>query len=117
MKRDLELIRKILINVQNGDKNALVEGYDEDAIKYHEGLVVEAGLVEGSVLRNNMASTEIPVVVMIKKLTWEGHDFVDAIEDNENWAKVKAFIGEAGKQISLETVKYAVHQLFTFGAT
>ncbi len=108
MKRDMELIRKILINIQDGNRTALVEGYDEDTIKYHEALVIEAGLVEGSAVKNNTVPTEIPAIVMIKKLTWEGHDFVDAIQDNENWTRVKGFIKEAGKQITLETVKYAV---------
>lgn len=115
MKRDMELVRKVLIAVENGQTNAPIDGYDEDTIKYHKALVIEAGLAEGSTLKSGTGNREIPAAVMLIKLTWAGHDFVDAIASESNWTKVKAFLLEAGKQVTIETVKAAVVHLFGFG--
>jgi hypothetical protein len=115
MKRDMELIRKILLAVQDGKPYAHVEDFSDSELKYHQALAIEAGLVEGSILKDD-TTTDVPVAVMIKKLTWSGHDFIDAITSELNWQKVKDFLKEAGKQITLETVKFAVKQLFGFGS-
>lgn len=113
MKRDMELVRKILLAVENSQTDTLIDGYDDDTIKYHKALVIEKGLADGSVLKSN---TEIPAAVGLVKLTWSGHDFVDAIASESNWAKVKVFLKDGGKQLTIETVKAAVIHLFCFGA-
>ena len=117
MKRDMELVRKVLLGIQDGNPNGPVDGYSEGAIKYHRALVIEALLAQGQVLNDNTINSEIPAAVILKKLTWEGHDFIDAIESDANWAKVKDYLKEAGKQLTLETIKYAVKQLFGIVAT
>jgi hypothetical protein len=43
---------------------------------------------------------------------WAGHDFIDAIESDSNWEKVKAFLKETGMQLTIETIKYAIGKLF-----
>lgn len=116
MKRDMELIRKVLLAAESGQANSSIDGYDEDTIKYHKALVIEAGLAEGSVLKSGAGNREIPAAVMIKKLTWAGHDFIDAIALDSNWTKVKDFLQDAGKQLTIDTVKAAVTHLFGFGA-
>ncbi|MDQ3586036.1 MAG: DUF2513 domain-containing protein [Acidobacteriota bacterium] len=116
MKRDMELIRKILINVQNGDLNEGVKGYDDDTVKYNKALLKDRGLVEAMVHYSSIGDKpeDIPDLVIIKKLTWEGHDFIEAIENEGKWKKVKAFLSDAGKDVTIETIKYAVKQLFGF---
>ncbi len=66
MKRDIELVRKILLAVENSQTDTLIDGYDDDTIKYHKALVIEKGLADGSVLKSN---TEIPAAVGLVKLT------------------------------------------------
>lgn len=112
MKRDMELIRKVLLAVESGTSDPAIKGYSDDEVKYHQALAIEVGLVEGRPLRGE---TGVPVAVMIKKLTWAGHDFVDAIAQETNWNKVKEFLKDAGKQITIDTVKAAVVHLFRFG--
>lgn len=116
MKRDMELIRKILLAVQDGNPNSPIEGYSEDELKYHRALAIEADLVEGSTLKDGTKLTEVPAAVVVKKLTWAGHDFIDAIASDSNWQKVKDFLKDAGKQITLDTVKVAVAHLFGFSS-
>jgi hypothetical protein len=112
MKRDMDLVRRILLFVQEGSPNSSIDGYSDGAVKYHRALVIEAGLAEGTVMSNNITPTEVPAAVALRKLTWEGHDFIEAIESDGNWVKVKAFLAEAGKQLTVETVKFAAKQLF-----
>lgn len=112
MKRDMELVRKLLLAVESGQMNFVIDGYNNDTVKYHKALVIDAGLAEGSVLKSGMGNREIPVNVMLTKLTWAGHDFIDAIASDSNWAKVKEFLQDAGKQLTIETIKAAVIHLF-----
>lgn len=114
MKRDMDIVRKVLLTVEDGNGGASFDGYADDSIKYHKALVIEAGLAEGSILKGDTGNHEIPVEVVLRKLTWAGHDFVDAIASESNWTKVKTFLLEGGKQITIETVKAAVIHLFGF---
>ncbi|MFZ2404550.1 MAG: DUF2513 domain-containing protein, partial [Methylobacter sp.] len=69
MKRDMDLIRKILLAVESGKQGMTVEDYDDDTLRYHQALVIDAGLAKGSVLASNRHPTEIPAAVHIKQLT------------------------------------------------
>jgi hypothetical protein len=115
VKRDMELVRKVLLAAQDGNQNRAIEGYTEDQILYHKDLVIRHRLAEGTVMPDSTKATEVPAAVYIRKLTWEGHDFIDAIADESNWNKVKDFLKDAGKQVTIETVKVAVSRLFGFG--
>ena len=61
----------------------------KQAVRYHRGLAIEAGLLRGKALRDSTKATEIPAAVVVQDLTWEGHDFLDAIASDSNWARVK----------------------------
>jgi uncharacterized protein DUF2513 len=112
MQRDMDLIRKVVLSAEAGSPFPKIDGYSEDAIKYHRMLAIEAGLLKGAVLKDSTRQTEIPASVMVKDVTWEGHDFLQAIRDDDNWNKVKKFLAESGKQLSIEMVKIAVRTLY-----
>jgi hypothetical protein len=112
VKRDMDLIRLILIEAQNGNPNGDIHGYDSDNLKYHRKLAIDVGLLEGKI-QNNLANTSVvPSSVFVKDLTWGGHDFIDAIASDTNWFKVKSFIQESGKAVTMETIKQGVKLLF-----
>lgn len=115
MKRDMELIRKVLLSLESGQANAAIDGYDNDTSMYHKALVIETGLAEGSVAKSGTGNLEVPAAVLLNKLTWGGHDFINAISSGSNWAKVKDFLQKAGKQLTIETIKEATRQPFGFG--
>ena len=117
MKRDMDLIRAVLLKAQQSDPNGTIDGRTDDELKYHRALAIDAGLLKGSVVKDNTKGTEIPAAVMVKDLTWEGHDLLDAIENDSNWVKVKEFLRSAGKQLTIETIKFAVKQLFGIGGS
>lgn len=116
MKRDMDLIRAVVIKAVEGDANGAIPGYTEDEIKYHRALAVEKGLLEGRVMDDNSSMTDVPLAVIVVGVSWAGHDFIDAIESDSNWEKVKAFLKETGKQLTIETIKYAIGRLFGAGA-
>jgi hypothetical protein len=114
MFRDMELVRKILLNIAEGNLNGGVEGYTDDAVNIHKALVIDKGLVEGApnYPTGKDSRPDIPDLVMISRLTWDGHDFIQGIATDTKWSKVKVFLTEAGKDVTIETIKWAVLQLF-----
>jgi len=111
MKRDFELIRKLLLHIE-GEKVDL-SSFTKDQILYHKALLLDAGLAEGPKPHYASAKlTEIPDKVIIKKLTWEARDLFDVIRDEGRWQKTKKWIKEAGKILTLETIKEAIKALF-----
>ena len=111
MKRDFELIRKLLLDLEG--EQVVLSSFTQDQILYHKALLLEAGLAEGP--KPHYASSkfkEIPDKVIIRKLTWHGHDLIEAIRDQDRWQNVKQWTKEAGKILSLETIKEAIKILF-----
>ncbi len=109
MKRDMDLIRKILLKVEELDVlnygqscQIMIEGYDDPIVNYHIGLLAEAGLLEAKPVR----ALGFPNTFMITKLTWEGHDFIDTARNDTVWKKAKEHISE--KFGKLEGVSFDV---------
>ena len=79
MKRDLNLVREILLwaSEQKDAKiyqNPVIEGYTEEQIFYHIHIMAQAGLVfamESEEMNGN------PTVTLVS-VTWAGQDFLDA---------------------------------------
>lgn len=112
MRRDMDLIRKILLNAESGELD--LPDVAEDMLKYHQALAIEAGLLKGKILSSFKDSGDVPAAVFVQGVTWDGHDFIDAIREDTNWQKVKTFLADAGKQVTIETVKAAISNLFGF---
>ena len=91
MKRDPELIRKILFYAEECPANKHIDGlkldgYDEYTIALHVELLIEAGMLDGEV--THFVSKDPPNVI-IRRLTWYGHDVIDAIRDENVWKKIR----------------------------
>lgn len=112
MKRDMELIRKILITIEYSNQTqGLIllkfDGYSDDQISYHVKILYEQGIIE-AIDCSSMTEFEWRA----KGLMWEGHDYIDAISDEARWQKVKDWIKSTGKILTMETLKQAVQELF-----
>ena len=89
MKRDMDLIRKILFEVEKAPYSGPdwidleIEGHSRGEISYQVLLLWEAGLIEG-VDASGRGSDYRPI-----RLTWDGHEFLEAVKDDTRWAKVK----------------------------
>lgn len=116
MKRDMNLARRILLEVEKwppegGGGQIDVQGYDQQTISYHIMLLSEAGLLKG-----RDASGVGDICWFVDRLTWEGHEFVEAARDDTRWKKAISTISEKGgsfvfdviKQLLVDLIKQAV---------
>jgi hypothetical protein len=104
VKRDFDLIRRILKNVQacpsSDDFNVPeYEGYDYATVAEHVELLIEADLVRGKVYHTRGGASP-----HISRLTWAGHEFLDAAQDEGLWAKAKRTLGEKLRGIPFEVL-------------
>ena len=86
MKRDMELIRQIL---QRAEALEYEDGEPHESYKartyieaYQITLLKDAGLVEAEI---STVAGGIPETATISRLTWAGHDFLDASRDSKIW--------------------------------
>lgn len=101
MKLDLDLIRDLLIKIESGFdilENVDQSSVEDDRISFHCRKMVEHGLIN--------AEFDGPYVVSDKiELRWEGQDFLDDIQSNGKWRKIKAKLKKVLGTVSLEVVK------------
>lgn len=86
MKRDIELIRLILLREETGAPPAELATYDAAAIAYNSVLAIEAGLLRGQIYHEAGSPVAIATV---SGITWAGHDFLDATRDSRIWKKAR----------------------------
>jgi DNA-binding transcriptional ArsR family regulator len=103
VKRDMDLIRELLLKLESlgmragdivvvsrGDPDVALDGYSADQIDYHLSLLRERGLIECP------GDAPISGGITFRRLTWEGHDFLDAVRDPDIWRKTKRGAEAAG---------------------
>jgi Hypothetical protein (DUF2513) len=102
MKRDMDLIRIILLEVERlgrptvGDQTieSDVEGRSDQEIDYHLWLMVEAGWIDAQIVSNQHVHTQRRVKP--RRLTHDGHDFLDVVRDADTWRNTKEGVLKAG---------------------
>jgi hypothetical protein len=88
MKRDMDIIRRILLAVRDSDTvTREVEGVSPLEFGLHAQLIVEAGLATGSIATGKHGM-EVKAALLFR-LTWAGHDFADSVQDDNVWHKAK----------------------------
>lgn len=97
MKRDMDLIRELLVAIEDNPKldgsnwilfydpkELGIENHTAKEVAYHLNLLIEAGFVRGKVSADLMPE--------LARLTWDGHEFLANIKDAGIWGKTKAKI-------------------------
>ncbi len=96
MRRDMDLVRKILIHlVDHEGKECRIDGVDDQTVVRHMGLMIQAGLLDGDHYQSGDEHS-----VAINGITWAGHDFLDASRNETVWQKAKTKLAEVGGQTS-----------------
>lgn len=105
MKRDMDLVRDLLLNIENSNKPSWksLAPTDDDAatqnVLEHLKLMEEAGLIKSVVV--HMKGYRLPQDI---ELEWAGHDFLDSVRDPEIWARTKTG-AEAAKGFTFDLLK------------
>jgi hypothetical protein len=108
MKRDMDLVRNILLQIEGDGKILSIEGYEKDVILKHLELLEEAGLIKASFLRANQVGV---VSAHVERLTWSGHEFLDAARNDTLWNKAKGIVGEKAGTVSFAILQILLVQL------
>ena len=111
MKRDMDLVRKILLELEDtpyelGGFDLELEGHSPDQISYHVMLLNEAGLIEANDLSTLGGPKWRP-----KRLTWAGHEFIEASRDESRWEKAKNIMKEKGSGMAFDVLRSVLIQL------
>jgi hypothetical protein len=108
MRRDIDLIRLLLLQTESKETLEAMSRYTTEQALYHSALAIEAGLVKGAVRRNAEGQ---PAEVVIQRLTWAGHDFLDSARNEGIWKKAKTRILEAGGAWTFDLLKTLLVEL------
>ena len=98
LERDMDLIIQILRTVSLSEfkdvyaKPISIEGYDDETVGYHIALLKDAGLVEARV--SNSAAGPNYERVFFLGILWEGHEFIDAIQQETVYQRFKKTLSE-----------------------
>ena len=118
MKRDMDLIRTILLEIEedaniNGrfivsDADLRQDNTDAPTIQYHLRLLMDAGYIEGHDAHKLTGEIILPKpeaglprredmpAIQITRMTWEGHDFLESVRDDKVWQKTKGYLKDIG---------------------
>jgi hypothetical protein len=113
MKRDFDLVRKILLDIQDMPANAQPSSidypgeYDQAVVNAHISLLIDAGLIEGKVIRTMQGVAQATA----RGLTWQGHDFIDAAKQDVIWKKAFDTIKDKGGAVTFEVLKELLKSL------
>jgi hypothetical protein len=105
VKRDMDLIRKILLQIEERGPNESgieidIPDVELTTVGAHTRLLSEAGFIAGIPCDDFSGAGLIPT-----RLTWAGHDFLDAARNDTIWGKAKAKLAEVGIGVSMEVMK------------
>lgn len=108
VKRDLDLVRAILITAENSDEpigDDVLLSIEPDAKKmaYHLELMQAYGLINVTVKYDGLNKT--PYMLKLHSVTWGGYDYLDAIRSARVWDKAKASMLSALGEVSLLLAK------------
>jgi hypothetical protein len=102
----MDLIRKILIAVQESDRGIAprisIEGYSDEQIGYHVWLLGDAGLIKATEVTHMGSKSRCALPI---SLNWSGHEFLDSARDEGVWSKAKKMAASVGGTVSIAIMK------------
>ena len=93
MRRDMDLCRQILFEIEKNDEVPIgwisidIAGRSNTEVSYNVLQLAEAGLVEARDI-----STDDGLDVRPVRLRWSGHEFLDAVRKDTIWNKAKEIV-------------------------
>jgi len=98
MKRDMDLVRKLLflIEEQGNDRNDWIEhvsidGYTDEQINHHIWLLANGGFIECIDL-----SADDDTCYRPRCLTWKGAEFIETVRDRDIWERTRSIASSVG---------------------
>lgn len=112
MKRDLDLVRRILLEVEDADDKVDINDlatpqHAMPEIAYHVQLMAHHGLIDARIVY----ADDHDYIGWVTALTWDGCDYLDAIRNDGVWRKTKEAVKEAVGTTTLAVVKQVAEKV------
>ncbi len=112
MKRDMDLVREILLKLEAHPAQIFgaemeIDGYSKEEINFHLMLMNEAGLINAD---DSSAGTEIYFLPLW--ITWAGYEFLDDAKNDTRWGRAKSIMQKT-VGVSFEVLKEILKTLIT----
>jgi hypothetical protein len=110
MKRDMDCLRAVLLKVEELPSHKIwngteVKGYSPEQTAYHIQLAQDAGFIVAKSLVDDAD------IFMIERLTYAGHEFLDAAREDTLWNKAKEIVLHNAGTLTVEALKTALAML------
>ena len=95
MKRDMDLVRNILLEVEAAPAGESIQvlrnvgQHSHPAVAEHVELLEESGLIDAEIIKTGQGRA-----YLIRRLTMDGHEWLDAARDPGIWNQAKQFLAK-----------------------
>jgi hypothetical protein len=117
MRRDWELIRSVLLEVESlseSDRNTHTYGGAEDQTPQEQASAEQALLLwEAGYIKGYEVTTSMGTALLSPELTWQGHDLLDMLRSAQVWERVKGLAQSKGIELSFDAVKLLHERVLT----
>ena len=114
----MDLIRSILADVETAAADGPLVSFDEPHAAYQVALMKDAGLLDASIVEDGFGR---PRQAIITRLTWDGHELLDASRDSKIWKMAMEHVIKPGAswtfQILMDWLKCEAQHRFLGGRT
>lgn len=113
MKRDMDLCRQILLEVEGrsyaeSGQPMTIDGQSAEHVSYQVMLLAQAGLIEAIDARTLGPDGFLWLPMW---LTWHGHEFLDASRSPERWTQAKMLIKSRAGEVGFDVLKAVLTSL------
>lgn len=107
MKRDMELIRRILFYLEErpvlkAELDLPIDGYERDTVRYHTLLLAQAGLID---FEPELTKTRRVIRAHSIGLNWAGHEFLDTVRSEKVWKRLLKYAKDKGGSLPFDLLK------------
>ena len=109
MKRDIDLIRLILLKLEamkpdEYGKPIKIDGYDQNIVNYHAWYLDEEGFIDSTFIKVDQAPFGIAGVIP-RRIKERGYEFLDAARNPNVWEKMRQAMKEKSLSLTLEVAQ------------
>ena len=110
MKRDLDLLRAILIKIESLEPSYGImrlhtfhELCDDDVVlSLHIQLLRDTGFIE---VTDSLYADDMVQDFLISRITFAGYDYLDTVRNESIWNEIKQKISTIGGSVSIDVIK------------
>ena len=107
MKRDMELIRLILLDIEANDNICTNEQFSFYTVELRDKIALHIVMLQSGDIVRKVPGSDSGYI-----LPWKGRELLDMIRDDKRWKKMKKLASVTG-DFSYSTIKAVVSQYLT----